>query len=207
MKTLLGFSRERIRFALDWLGDKYLHIDTVTVHSEATNKASRFGDAYGYGTPLYLNLCRFLAVVRIGPQDVFCDIGCGYGRALCLVARKRVKRCIGIELSPEFAAKARANARTVRHRIAPVEVRIGDASEADYQEGTVFFMVNPFGPNTLRSVLGRIEQSLAANPRHARFIYVHPKHAEVFDATSWLKPCRTYRVPFGRSIAKYWETV
>ena len=41
------------------------------------------------------------------PADTVIDIGCGMGRALCLFARRNVRKCIGIEYDPGFAERAR----------------------------------------------------------------------------------------------------
>jgi precorrin-6B methylase 2 len=86
--------------------------------------------------------------VRIADHDVVMDIGCGMGRVLCVFARRRLKKCIGIEFSGELAGIAERNARALRGRRAPIEIRIGDAAEADYTEGTIFWIYNPFGERT-----------------------------------------------------------
>lgn len=93
------------------------------------------------------------------PDDVVFDIGCGRGRVVAVFARYPVRRVVGVELDPELARAAADNARRVRGRRAPVEIRCCDARGACYDDGTIFVMCNPFGRETLGHVLGRMQRS------------------------------------------------
>lgn len=135
----------------------------------------------------YYLLFQFLGRSVFKLDDVFYDIGCGNGRVLCFVARKRISKVIGIELSRTFADKARTNAQKLRDRISPIEVRCGDAVEMDYSDGTVFFFFNPFGPKTLQAVLDNIHQTVAYHNRPISFMYHNPVHSSVFRSSGWLK--------------------
>ena len=81
---------------------------------------------------------------------MFYDIGSGMGRIVCAVARKRLRKGIGMELSEPLCQIARRNAMKLRGRKAPIEMVCGDASTADLREGTIYFMFNPFGADTMR---------------------------------------------------------
>jgi SAM-dependent methyltransferase len=169
-------------------------------------EASRYGDAKPNIPASWLALRTFVGGADLRADDIFYDIGCGSGRVLCHVAAQSVSKCVGVELSAEFSAKAVANAKSLRRRAGPIEVRVGDAAEMDYTDGTVFFLANPFGPETLRNVVDRIGATLHANPRPARFIYVNPVHRDVFESTGWLKYVGERRLSYSDQRAEYWAT-
>ena len=107
--------------------DLFYSIDTVidgTMPPAA--ESCRYGDANVNGPVSYWILRAYLDYRKIGPKEVFYDIGCGHGRVLCVVAQHRVEKCFRIELSKEFSEKARANALAVNVRASPIEVRVGD---------------------------------------------------------------------------------
>ena len=172
---------------MDRLIDWHWRIDTLAGTWALSEKAGKFEDAHQNIPVSYYLLFRLLGRIVFKPDDVFYDIGCGNGRVLCYVARKRISKIIGIELSPAFADKARTNAQRLRDRISPSEVRCGDAVQMDYSDGTVFYFYNPFGPKTLQSVLDNILQTVSCHHRPIRFIYQNPVHSAVFRASACLK--------------------
>jgi SAM-dependent methyltransferase len=139
-----------------------------------------------------------LAIIRdrlkLDANDVFYDIGCGYGRALCYFARESIAQCIGIELAPDLAAVARANAQKLRGRRAKIEIRTGDATLQSYAGGTAFFMYNPFASEIMVSVLSRI--NLGRNGRTIRIIYVNPVARDAVNRREWLAIADEFQVPY-----------
>jgi predicted RNA methylase len=105
-----------------------------------------------------------------------------------------VKRVVGVELFKENAEIARS--KIDRDLLIPVEIVVSDVSEADLTEGTVYYMYNPFGKETIRKVLDGIRKSLVAHPRKVRIIYYNPLWESVLDHTPWLAserpPLRTW---------------
>ena len=166
--------------------ERWLNIDTASSLCEETDVVTCFADPVHYDSLDYLLLHKYLKPVRLQPTDVFVDIGCGKGRMLCLFARRHLAKCVGIEVDAELARAARANAARLRGRKAPIEVWVGDAVEADYSEGTIFWLLNPFGAQTLAAVLERIERTLEAAPRRIQIIYVNPMHEGVLRSAGWL---------------------
>jgi Histone methylation protein DOT1 len=61
------------------------------------------------GTP-YHTMWKILNSLSLVDSDVFVDIGCGKGRAVCCAARLGVRKVIGVEYSPELCRIAEANA-------------------------------------------------------------------------------------------------
>lgn len=187
--------------------------ETVT-HSEpgagcegvgaGVSENARYSDNFQYGTIGYANIRKVLRVVKPGPQDVFCDIGCGMGRILCVAARKPVRKCIGIELLPPFCEIARRNAERLRGRRAPIQIVCGDATTVDLSEATIYFMFNPFGAETLRDTLENIRGSLSQKPRALKIAYYNSQYASVFDAVGWLVKVREFETFGGHRVA-FWE--
>jgi precorrin-6B methylase 2 len=149
--------------------------------------SSFYGDHKRCDTINYWYLNRIFSVLRPGPNDIIYDIGSGTGRVLCFTARMGVKKCVGVELIKGYCETARRNADKVRGRRAPVWVFCGDAAKANMEDGTIYFMNNPFGPQTLSRVLRNIELSLKHNPRKVTVIYSNPYHENILTALGWRK--------------------
>lgn len=167
--------------------------------------ASRNADGYGYESPDYANLRKIIAFVDPKPRDVVFDLGSGMGRVLCLFAQRKLKRCVGIELYPSLCEVAERNAQTLRGRVSPIEVRQQDVAQADFTGGTIFFLFNPFGAETLRAAMQQINASRRETPREIKLIYYKDLHTSVLEDCSWLEKfdeMKTFsgiRVSFWRS--------
>jgi predicted RNA methylase len=136
---------------------------------------------------------KVIRLVKPKPDDVVFDLGCGKGRVVCHFARRHVRKVVGIEISESLSKIAENNARTLRKPHAPIEIRNTDAAIADVSDGTIFFMFNPFGPETLRSVLKNIEKSRDIEVMPVRLIYMNPTSSQVFGEFPWLKIAFDYR--------------
>lgn len=126
-------------------------------------------------------------LARLAPVDAgsFIDIGCGKGRALVIASEYPFRRIIGVELNPDLAAAARANARRVGRRFpdrTTMDVRVGDASEPDLPEGDlVVFLYHPFGRMLVERLCAHVA-SAAKDRRSVTIVYENPVHGAVFDA-------------------------
>jgi hypothetical protein len=186
--------------------ERYLNIRTEGPEGDAVWLPSRYSDAVDYMPIDYALLREQIKPLELTRDDVAVDIGCGMGRTLCVLARRNVRKCIGIELDPVLAECACANARRLRGRKAPIEVRVGDAAMADYSEGTVFWLYNPFGARTLQAVLERIHRTLEGAPRTIRIAYVYPVHEEVLASCGWLACTgRKQTALFLNNEVSYWS--
>jgi precorrin-6B methylase 2 len=144
-----------------------------------------------------------MRILRPGPDDVFYDIGSGMGRVLCVAARWRIKRVVGIELDPPRCDIARRNADRMRGRITPIDIRCEDASTADLSDGTIYFLYNPFGPDTMRDVLGHIHRSLAERPRPVRIVYHNSVHEQLMRSCEWLELTNVFKTLRGQRVT-FW---
>ena len=170
--------------------------------SPASDKA-RHGDNWRYATIGYQHVRKILRVMSPGPEDVFYDIGCGMGRILCVAAQQPVRKCVGVELQEPLCQIARRNAASLRGRKAPIEIVRADATTVDLADGTIYFMFNPFGPETLRDTLANIRRSLAQNPRSIKIVYYHAKYQSVIDDMDWLRKVQEFE-NFGGHPVTIW---
>lgn len=182
-----------------------LHDFWLGVSTRGFRSASGYAPSKEYQSyePLeYESIYRALGTVsfQAGPQ-VLLDYGAGMGRVLAAATRYPFQRLIGVELSPELCALARANvARVLSKRgLPPIEVVQGDARGYQVPDDvTVFFLYNPFVGEVLEAVVRHIDESLARSPREAKVLYVRfPHDTNAFEASAQLR--RVARLPvFGR---------
>lgn len=188
--------------------DNALNIHTPYPHSERYRLDTQFGDAVPNEPVDYLLLRKFMKPLALSPQDVMYDIGCGMGRVVCMFAREKISRCIGIEFDPQLARIAEENARRLRGRRAEIEIRCCDAAVANYSAGTIYWMFNPFGSQTLEAVMHRLHQSVAQHPRIIQLVYVNPVHEHVLERAGWLERTADVQSPlFGGYGASYWRSL
>ncbi len=125
---------------------------------------------------------RIVRHVRPTADDVFLDIGCGAGRVACGVARRPLRRVVGIDLDPKMVELARRNVSTLRGRSSEVRIDLADAATSAIDDDvTLVFLYNPFGGAILRATLDRIVESIDRTPRTVRIIYANPKEPDAFE--------------------------
>lgn len=182
------------------------------VHSSGTpwwrgdhSKNAKHDDNFHYATIDYWNVRKIVRALKPGPDDVFYDIGSGMGRILCVMARHPLRKCVGVELSEPLCQIARRNAPKLRGRKAPIEIVCADAATADLADGTIYFMFNPFGPETLRDTLENIRNSLSKKPRPIRVVYYNSVHESVLETVGWLEKVRQFD-SFGGLRITFWKS-
>ena len=160
-----------------------------------------------YLTVSYRGIFHILDSLHLRSSDAVVDLGCGKGRVVCCALQYGVE-AIGVEDVEPLCLAAQTNLRQMRLKTkARGTIIHGKAEEFDYSRGTVFYMFHPFGPNTLRVVLSRINDSIQNTQREVKIIYVNPKHDLILERESWLgryewwppSRCIGYPVSFWRS--------
>jgi predicted RNA methylase len=164
----------------------------------------KHSDSGKYEVPDYLYMRKVQRVLNPGPDDVIFDIGCGMGRFLCLAARKRIRKCVGVELNSQLCEAAEENAKRLRGRRAPIEIRCADAAATDLNGGTIYYMYNPFGCDTMSEVLANIRATLSKNPRNITIAYYNSIYEDLFQATGWLEKFHAFRVQSGMPVT-FWR--
>jgi SAM-dependent methyltransferase len=165
--------------------DLYYKIRTESVEPFRLWAACSDGGRYE-PTPYWL-LPKIIDKLNPLPDDVVFDLGCGKGRFVAYISRYRVRQIVGVEIDQTLAAIAIENTNRVRGRRSPVQILNENVINTDIDSGTLFFMFNPFGAETLGLVLSRIWESVLARPRRVRIAYYHPKFKYLFDASRWLE--------------------
>jgi SAM-dependent methyltransferase len=86
-------------------------------------------------------------------EDVFVDLGAGLGKVVLLAHLLVGATARGVELQPDLVLRARAAAAKCG---ADVRFELGDARQADLEDGTVFFLYVPFTGPVLAEMLERL---------------------------------------------------
>ena len=92
-------------------------------------------------------------IAQLNENDVFYDIGSGLGEVVILANLLSGAKAKGIEREPAYVDYARACARDLN---VDVQFEAIDAREADFSDGTVFFLYTPFRGRMLEEVLARL---------------------------------------------------
>ncbi|MBC8473985.1 MAG: methyltransferase domain-containing protein [Candidatus Omnitrophica bacterium] len=167
--------------------DKKLGIETSESYFSFPDQASSlYKDMHIHRPTSYDRVRRIIDYLKPGPEDVFIDFGCGKGRVVFLAAIQRLKKVIGVELDKKLVDIAKENLKNVRLNNTPVEIVTADAAVFDVTDGTILFLYDPFGPNTVKKVLDNIKNSLATNPRKIRIVYSDPVFQYLLDTEGWL---------------------
>ena len=115
---------------------------------------------------------------RVTNEDVLVDIGSGGGRVINQWLRRGHKGQIyGIEFNSSLAAKSRRRLR----KYANVKIVGGDATVELPDDGTLYYLFNPFGVDTMIRFADRLADSVALNPREVTVLYFNCKYVDLFD--------------------------
>lgn len=141
---------------------------------------------------------RSLALQR--DAFAFVDMGSGKGRALLVASEFPFAKIVGIELSPQLHHIAQANVaryRPASQQCTNFDLRCMDVVDYKYgSEPVVLFLFDPFGRETLQSVVDNLEASLREKPREAYVVYVYPRFEDVLENSDVLRKVREGGPPF-----------
>lgn len=104
----------------------------------------------------YKHIHNFLEELDLDENDVFYDLGSGYGRPVFYSALTTdVKKSVGIELVPERVE----NCKEIKENLGldNVEFRQGNVLDEDFSDGTVFFLFNPFNRKTENKLMEKLK--------------------------------------------------
>ena len=165
---------------------------------------AKYDDGFEYRPPDYHYIYRTIRILRPKPQDIFYDIGSGKGRIVCALARRRMRKVIGIEISKSLCDASEQNAVQLRGRQTEIEIRCQDAATSDLSQGTIYYMYNPFGPETMHEVLANIRRSLQDRPRQIRVVYHNSVYEDVVQSCDWLE-CYTAFLTYRGARVTFWR--
>jgi SAM-dependent methyltransferase len=135
-------------------------------------------------------ILRVIAEAPVTPNDVVVDLGAGLGKVLLLTQLITGARARGVEIQAPLVERARAAAARLG---ASVELSHGDVREADLDDGTVFFLYNPFTEPVLGQALARLHEIA-----RRRAIVVCALAVDLEPRAPWLVP---------RSTGDFWLTI
>jgi len=161
-------------------------------------------DNFGYDSPEYWYLHAIVRRLKPAREDVFYDIGCGMGRVLCLVARRQIRKCVGIELFEPLCQMARQNALRLRGRKTPILVNCEDAATADLSDGTIYYLYNPFGKETLQDFLANLKTSVSRAPRSVTLVYYNSVYESIMSESGWLTKVDEFTTFSGQQVT-FWK--
>ena len=130
-----------------------------------------------------------LAHANLHAHDVFYDLGAGLGRVSLLVGLLTPAQAKGIEIEPAYCRFAQQRAQ--RLNLSQVSFMNQDAGEADYTDGTLFFMYTPFTGRLLQQVLDKLGSEARSRP--ITLAAYGPCTLQV-ERQNWLQP--TFRQTF-----------
>ena len=116
-------------------------------------------------------------------DDVLYDLGSGLGQVVFLANLLSGVRAKGVEVDPAYCAYARRSAQDLG--LSQVSFILADAREADYSDGTAFFLYTPFEGDMLQQVLARLKGE--AETRTIR-VYTYGPCTFVVSRQDWLRP-------------------
>ncbi|HWB93224.1 MAG TPA: class I SAM-dependent methyltransferase [Puia sp.] len=116
-------------------------------------------------------------------EDIFFDLGSGLGQVAMLVHLLAGVEGVGIEIEPAFVEYARE--RALELGLSRVSFVTTDARQADYTQGTVFFLYTPFRGGLLQEVLRVLRREALDRP--IRVIAYGPCIADL-TLQDWLEP-------------------
>lgn len=116
-------------------------------------------------------------------RDIFYDVGSGLGQVVMLAHLLSGVAAKGIEYDPAYCEYARRCAEALN--LSGIEFVHADAREADYADGTVFFLYTPFEGRMLQQVLERLRGE--AKARTIR-VYTYGPCTFAVSHQDWLAP-------------------
>ena len=174
---ILLYLRESLAFDVCHGTNTHLRVPKAHAHARGAD----FQDGVLYVASLTSVVRRTLAVAEAALGETafrdaqFFDLGCGKGKALLVYAMRYGPQAnhtpVGIEYEPSLCEIARANALKVKPAGKGIKVHCDSALNFEcYRTGAtlVIYLYNPFGGQTLRSVL-----AVMAKYPHV-LIYVDP---------------------------------
>jgi hypothetical protein len=142
---------------LDVFVNGILHID----HLPAETRDLQPGMIGYHPTPARV-IFALIEHTHLSAHEVFYDLGAGLGRVVLLVGLLTTAQVKGVECEPAYCAFAQQRADSLHlSRVTFLNV---DARQADYADGTVFFLYTPFTGRMLQEVLAKLALVAQSHP-------------------------------------------
>ena len=159
-------------------------------------------DCFCYRATDYGTFRRIIKHLKVGnAENVFIDYGSGKGRAVIIAALYPFGRVIGVEVSAELNAVARANVERARPKLKCKDIELITSDAAEFRlppDVTVAYFYNPFRGKILEAVLEDMHRSLVEAPRKLVVIFKNPEPSGFEDYAAhcgWMTKRREFESP------------
>jgi len=142
---------------LDIFVNGILHIDHLPEETQPLQP-----DMIGYHPTPARVIFALIEHAHLSAEAVFYDLGAGLGRVVLLVGLLTAAHVKGVEFEPAYCAYAQQ--RADRLHLSRATFLNVDARQADYADGTVFFLYTPFTGRMLQAVLAKLEAVAHTHP-------------------------------------------
>ncbi len=206
--------RNRLKNPYDEYWDRKLGVHTFGahpgsgpndgVHTNLPFVPSAYGDTF-----------RYLRAVNLNTNDIFVDLGAGYGRTVFAASWMGAKRAIGVDLVQVLTDGAETNRQRSKLRNRDIRFVCANALDFNEPEMTVLYMFHPFGEAIVEQVLANLHaaRTAAANAPKLRIIYANPVYDDALLRSGWLR--KTAHLPptnpllsnSGQFDAALWESI
>ena len=163
---------------IDMLTSGLLEVGSVPAEPE-----ERDGDMIYYQPTPTRIILKLIAELHLTLNDTFYDLGSGLGHVPLLINLLTGSKTRGIEIERSYFQYSIQ--RLKKLRLSNVEFLNADARNADYDDGTIFYLYTPFQGEILRQVLGKLEAQ--SERRDIRICTYGPCTLQV-EKQSWLQP-------------------
>jgi hypothetical protein len=142
---------------LDVFVDGLLHMDSAPEETKDLESGM-----IGYQATPARVILELIQHAHLQADDVFYDVGSGLGRVVLLAALLSAAQVKGIEFEPAYCTYAQQRAQSLHlSRVSIVNV---DARQADYADGTLFFLYTPCTGRMFQEVLDRLHNEARLRP-------------------------------------------
>lgn len=154
------------------------------VQSNTLNNAE-FKDVHANQPSSFYMLKKAFSHINIKPENIsLLDIGCGSGRVLSYAMLLNFKKVFGIDLDESGIEKAVSNCTQMQKNgyTTIFNIQNADATRYDIPEGiNVIYMFNPFGEQTMKTVLENIIAYCKHLDKSVYLVYCNPVYINLFE--------------------------
>lgn len=131
--------------------------------------------AYPVQSISYIYLKELIKEIDYTDKDVFVDVGCAWGRLIgYLNFKTQIREFVGVELNSEVASFTYA----VFQKKDNIKIIDGDILNNIPENGTIFYLFNPFDGKVLSRFLDEFESKIHHD---AKIYYLYPTCKDEFD--------------------------
>ena len=138
---------------------------------------------YDYQTVPVKVLDIIISKLNINKEDVFYDLGSGYGLVVIHFAQNTQAKGIGIEIVPDRVVES--NKHKDRLKLENIYFKQGNVLDYDFSDGNIFLMFNPFTIETLKKVNEKLKK--ISKQKFIKLAVFGTPCVDFFKSQDWLE--------------------